>query len=57
VANFILLICTLSIIFSEFYVINRSIDRLVKGRWLLQETLIFCFVNNYFGVPLIEKLF
>ena len=50
VANFILLICTLSIIFSEFYVINRSIDRLVKGRWLLQETLIFCFVKNYFGV-------
>jgi hypothetical protein len=47
--NFSLLICTLVVIFSEFYVINRSIDRLVKGRWLLQETLIFGFVENYFG--------
>jgi hypothetical protein len=49
-ANSVLLICTLAVIFSQFYVINRSIDQLVKGRWLLQETLVFCFVKNYFGV-------
>jgi hypothetical protein len=49
VVNFVLLICTLAVIFSQFYVINRRIDLLVKGRWLLQETLIFGFVKNYFG--------
>jgi hypothetical protein len=47
--NFVLLIFTLAVIFSYFYVINMIIDRLFKGRWLLQETLIFGFVKNYFG--------
>jgi len=49
VVNSVLFNFTLAIIFSYFYVINKIIDRLVKGRWLLQETLLFCFVKNYFG--------
>jgi hypothetical protein len=49
VVNFVWFKLHLAVISVEFYVINKNIDQLVKGRWLLQETLCFSgFVKNYF---------